>query len=137
MGMRNPQEIDSRNNFLRTENSYGPYRQGPCSDIGSNVPASESGYYTQPTRSVLSNEPGHVHQKLPTEAIDQIRDLNVESTPSESQDMVPTASDRRSVSQYSSRSGQQRQQFPCSEPGCTTVLKCQSEHKYVLMQHSY
>ena len=131
MGMRTPQELANRSDFDRAQDRYNQYHRGPCSDIASNAPASDSGYYTQPTRSVLSNDPGYTQQELPPEIIEQARNLNVESSSSVSQDMVRLPSDQRSTSNYSSRSGQPKQQFPCTHPGCSEILKCQSEHKYV------
>jgi hypothetical protein len=131
-GMRNRQDSTTQNNFLQTQAYHGQHRQGPCSDNGSNVPASDSGYYTHQTPSVMSNEPRHIHQDLPSGLLDQTKNLNVDRSPTGSQPMVRRPSDQRSVlSHHSSRSGGHKQLFPCCEPGCEEVSKCASEHKYV------
>jgi hypothetical protein len=129
MGMRHPGSHAHQSDFLHPHDNLGPYRQGPCSDIGSHVSPSDSGYQTLPTQSVLSIEPGRVDQELSLEVMDRARNLTVEYSPTGSQAMARRASDQGSVSQRSTRSGNPRQQFPCPEPDCTTILKCQSEFK--------
>lgn len=111
-----------------SQGNLRPSRQGPCSDVGSNVPRSDSGYYT---RSVLSIDPSQINQEVPSELVMQSGNLNVASTPVESQPLVRRPSDQRSVSQHSTRSANQRQPISCEEPGCPVISKCNSDHKYV------
>lgn len=129
LGMRETHINSEQANFHQQDN-YGPYRQGPCSDNGSNVARSDSGYHTQ---SILSIDPGRTDQELSQDIMSSARNLNVDCLPTESRAMARRPSSHGSVSQYSSRSHKQ-QQFPCDDPDCDVVLKCQSEHKYV---HSY
>lgn len=136
-GPWNPHQM--RNSNIGTSQSpaqYGQaelsqYRQRSRSEIDV---ASDSGYHTQPARSVLSNEPGHGGQELPLDFMLQAQNMNVDVAPETSHSMARTASDQRSVSQHSSRSGRCRQQFPCSVPGCLVISKCASELKYVSME---
>lgn len=129
-GMRNVQDSTAQNNFLQTQVYHGQHHRGPCSDAGSNVPVSDSGYYTHQTPSVLSNEPGNTHQELPAGLLDRTRHLNVDRSPTGSQPMTRRPSDQRSVlSHHSSRSGRNKQVFPCREPGCSEVSKSASEQK--------
>lgn len=121
----------SQNAFNQSQRSFGQQRQRPCSDIGSNVPASDSGYYTHQTRSVLSGEPGRPQLELSLDLMNRTRNLNVDCSPTESQPMARKLSSHGSVSQYSVRSASQKQPIPCPELGCSVVSNCPSEHKYV------
>lgn len=129
--MKYSNHSSGRDAFNQPQRSFRQYRQGPCSDVGSNARVSDSGYHTQPTQSILSQDPGHVDQELPSELLMHTSTMKVHSTPSESHEMQRMPSDQRSQSQYSSRSASHRQQFPCPESGCEVISKCQSEHKYV------
>lgn len=125
--MRNP-DSDINQSVFQVRSEFGQYRQGPCSD---NDNVSDSGYQTQPPPSVLSNEPGRLGQELPPELLFQTRGMNVNVRPTVAQPMRRTASDQRSVSQHSSRSGAPKQQIPCDDPTCAWISGCPSEHKYV------
>ncbi|KAJ8112370.1 hypothetical protein OPT61_g5249 [Boeremia exigua] len=128
--MRNSNTSSSRNVAPFAQQDIEQYREGPCSE---NDNASDSGYHTQPTRSVLS-EPGRGGQELPTDFIVQARNMNVDVVPNISQPMARTIS-QRSVSQHSSRSGGHRQQIPCRETGCSIISRCISEHKRHMLRH--
>lgn len=117
--------------FGQPHHSFSQYRQGPCSEAGSYAPVSDSGYHTQAPQSMLNNDLDHVEQDLPTQPMVQTRALNMQSVPTESHGMRRIPSDQRSISQHSNRSGNPKQQVQCSEPGCSTVSKCKSDHKYV------
>lgn len=125
LGLRESQMGSDQVSFHQQDN-FGQYRQGPCSDIGSNVAPSDSGYRTQ---SILSVEPGRADQELSQDIMSRAKNLNVDCSPTGSQQMIRRASDQGSMSQYSSRS--QKQHISCEDPDCTVVSKCQSEHKYV------
>lgn len=134
--LRNSNVNTDRNNFAQSEGRFRSYREGPHS-VDSNALVSDSGYYTHPTRSVFSNDPQRTNEELPAEVMTQTKNMNVEPAHCESQEMKRVPSDRRSMSQYSNRSGNPKPQFPCVEPGCSVVSKCQSEHKCVKMRFNF
>lgn len=126
LGMRASHMNSDQANFHQQDN-YSQLRQGPFSDNGSNVARSDSGYHTQ---SILSVDPGRADQELSQDIMSRARNLHVDCSPTESQAMARRPSSHGSISQYSGR-GHKQQQFPCEDPDCDVVLKCQSEHKYV------
>lgn len=103
------------------------------SDLGSALgPTSDSGYYTQPPapQSVISNEPEHLDQELPSDMF-RLPNLTVSSAPSESTECVADH-----VSQYSSRSASHpKSTYKCSR--CNEISKCPSDFKYVRMYFSF
>jgi hypothetical protein len=100
---------------------------GPGSDIGSQALASDEGYFSGNTRSVISNEPDHVNQELSASFMSNVNNMHVGSVASEAPTMSRVPSDQRShLSRSSARS---KRDFPCLE--CSEVLKCKSEFKCV------
>ena len=130
--MRYSNASAGQNTFSQPQYGFGQYRQKPCSEVGSNAPVSDSGYHTHPTQSILSIDPGQVEQDLPSDIMVGTKALDMRSMPTESKYMIRTASDQRSVSQYSNRSETQRLQIRCPEPECGATSKCKSDHKYAL-----
>ena len=119
--MRTSNGATARPSFSQT---YGPYREQP----GSDVDKSDSGYYTHPPQSVISNEPAHVDQELPSEMTFQVGNISVNSAPTEPTEVFPMHSDQ--ASQYSSRSTTQtKATYKC--PKCKEVSKCPSDYKFV------
>ena len=101
----------------------------PGSDVDSQALPSDEGYVSRNTKSVISNDPDHLHQELSASFMSDINNMNVESATSEAPTMSRMPSDQRS--HVSSRSGRSRSKkdFPCYE--CSEVLKCNSEFKCV------
>ncbi|KAH6638189.1 hypothetical protein C7974DRAFT_155937 [Boeremia exigua] len=130
--MRYSDVNDSQNAVQYTQKDISQYRQRPCSDIDN---VSDSGYHTQPPRSVLSNEPGHGGQELSPDLMIQASRMNVNGAPNASQTMVRTTSDQLSVSQHSSRSGGRQKKYYCPELNCNTESKCASDHKRHMLRH--
>ena len=108
---------------------YGSYRgtPGPGSDMDSNIVASDSGYHSQPPQSIFSNEPCQSSQEVPSNMTFQVRNMNVESTPSDAPVMTRMQSDQ--VSQISSRSGKSGKTLYC--PECGDISRCNSDLKCV------
>lgn len=129
--MKHSNPSGGRDALSQPQRHFRQYRQGPTSDLGSNARVSDSGYYTQPPQSIMSQDAVYVDQELPSEFMMQTKTMNVHSTPSDSHEMQRMPSDQRSISQYSSRSGRPRQSIPCQEPGCDVTSNCNSEHKSV------
>jgi hypothetical protein len=127
--LRNSNVTDIQKNFNQPEESFRHYLQGPFS-VDNTATVSDSGYYTQPTNSVLSNEPNRINEELSPEVMIQARSINIESAPSESQEMQRMPSGQRSVSKCSTRSGSKRQQIICSMTGCFQAFEHPTEHRY-------
>lgn len=127
--MRNSNVSIGQNAAPYIHEDFSQYRQGVRSEVDN---ASDSGYQTQPARSVFGNEPGYSGQELPVDFMLQTKNMNVNIGQNLSLGMVRTTSDQRSVSQHSSRSGRHGQTFPCYATGCNVISKCESERKYVL-----
>ncbi|KAF2109428.1 hypothetical protein BDV96DRAFT_604761 [Lophiotrema nucula] len=129
---RNPIASMARHSFSHPNMEYGTYRDGPGSDIDSIAPRSDSGYYTHPPHSIISNDPERCDQELPSDVTFQVGNITVASAPSEPADMYRMPSNSDQVSQYSSRS--QGKEFKCQE--CKEVSKCKSDHKKHMLKHS-
>ncbi|CAO2656646.1 Nn.00g054490.m01.CDS01 [Neocucurbitaria sp. VM-36] len=112
---------------------YGSYRGalGPGSDIDSHVLPSDSGYHSQPPQSVFSNDQGQISHDAPSHISYQVRDINVESTPSEALPIARLHSDQ--ISQISSRSGKSGKAIQC--PECDETSKCRSDFKKHILKH--
>ena len=103
------------------------FLSGPGSE--STAPISDSGYQTQLTGSVLSQELSRREQELPKELTQKVASMRVGSVTSEPLNMKRMPSDQRSVSQLSGRSGSRSRQLPCLVSDCPAVLKCRSDLK--------
>ncbi|KAF2682432.1 hypothetical protein K458DRAFT_405700 [Lentithecium fluviatile CBS 122367] len=126
--MRNSSVATARPSYSQPGMTYGSYREQPQSDIDSIAPRSDSGYYTHPPQSVISNEPGRVNQELPSDMTFQVGNISVNSAPSEPTEVFPMQSDQ--ASQYSGRSTtQSKTTYQCSK--CKEVSKCPSDYKCV------
>jgi hypothetical protein len=126
--MRHSSVTTARPSFPQPNMTYGSYREPPGSDIESIAPKSDSGYYTHPSQSVVSNEPARVDQELPSDMTFQVSNISVNSAPSEPTEVFPTQSDQ--ASQYSGRSTTQgKVTYKC--PKCKEVSKCPSDYKCV------
>jgi hypothetical protein len=122
--MRTSNGPTARSSFSQPNVTYGPYRDRP----GSDIEKSDSGYYTLPPQSVISNEPGRGDQELPGEMTFQVGNISVNSAPSEPTEVFPMQSDQ--ASQYSGRSTtQSKATIKCSK--CKEVSKCPSDYKCV------
>jgi hypothetical protein len=119
----------SRSPSRQSNMNYQRYR-GPGSDVDSQVLPSDEGYFSHVTdHSVLSNEPGHVRQELPTNVPTPVSNMNIESVANEAPARSRLPSDQRSyTSHVSSRSGKSNKPAPC--PECGEVSKCNSDYKY-------
>jgi hypothetical protein len=121
--MRNSHVANARSSFSQSNIPYGAYREPPVSDIDK----SDSGYFTHPPQSVIS-EPRRVGQELPSEMAFQMGNISVTSAPSEPTEVFPAPSDQ--TSQYSGRSAtQSKATYKCSK--CGELSKCPSDYKYV------
>jgi hypothetical protein len=130
LGMRTSGPNISSNRYASSSINYRGFLSGPGSEVSSTAPRSDSGYYTQPTGSVLSHEPDRRDQELPTEITQRVGSMNVGSVTSEPPEMKRMPSDQRSVSQLSTRSGSRSKQLPCLVKDCPAVMKCRSDLKY-------
>jgi hypothetical protein len=127
--MRHSSVATARPAYSQPNGAYGSYREPPGSDIESIAPKSDSGYYTHAPQSVISNEPARVDQELPSDMTFQVRNISVNSAPSEPTEVFPMQSDQ--ASQYSGRSTTQvKATYKCSQ--CKEVSKCPSDYKCVI-----
>ncbi|KAH7076763.1 hypothetical protein BKA63DRAFT_289270 [Paraphoma chrysanthemicola] len=111
--------------------SFKNYRNGPGS-IGSIVPPSDSGFWTQ---SVVSHEPSRLDQSYVSSNLTQHVDkLKVRSVASEVPPMARVSPDQRSqISQLSSRSGNPGQSLKCNM--CDEESRCKSDYKKHKLKH--
>ncbi|KAF3049085.1 hypothetical protein E8E11_005390 [Didymella keratinophila] len=79
--MKHSNPSGGRDALSQPQRHFRQYRQGPTSDLGSNARVSDSGYYTQPPQSIMSQDAVYVDQELPSEFMMQTKTMNVHSTP--------------------------------------------------------
>jgi hypothetical protein len=127
--MRNSSIPNGRSTSYAQPNlNYGPYREGPGSDVDSGAPRSDSGYYTHQVHSVISNDPEPADQEMSSAMTYGVSRMNVGSTSSEPTKVFHMQSDQ--TSQYSGRSiSHSKQSLKC--PRCKETSKCPSDAKCV------
>jgi hypothetical protein len=121
--MRTSQVPFDRASVPQPNLDYPQYRERAASERESVAHRSDSGYYTHPPHSIISNDADRYDPDLSSDMM-QVGNMTVTPAPTKTADQFPNV-DR--MSQYS---GQSRgKEIRCSEPDCREVSKCKSDHK--------
>ncbi|KAF2729087.1 hypothetical protein EJ04DRAFT_589820 [Polyplosphaeria fusca] len=128
--VRNPHMSFGRSSFSQPNFEYSNYRDRPGS-VGESTHRSDSGYYTHPPHSIMSNDPENYDQELPDMTM-QIRNISVAPAAGEPTDQFRSTNIDQ-TSQYSSQS--RSKEIKCPVPDCKEVSKCKSDHKKHLLKH--
>lgn len=125
--LRTSDTSDDQTSFIQGNGNLSSFRQGPGS-VGSAAHVSDSGFFSQ---SAVSYDAGRIDQSGRVGSLSQqVSNLNVRATTSESATMRRTHSDQRSqISHTSSRSGRRDPSLRCAI--CGDISKCNSDFKCV------
>ncbi|KAF1911561.1 hypothetical protein BDU57DRAFT_506857 [Ampelomyces quisqualis] len=129
--LRTSGACDDQISFIQGGGNLTSFRQESGS-VGSAAHVSDSGFYSQ---SVVSHDAGRLDQTAMNCSLSQqVENLNVRATTSETATMRRTHSDQRSqISHVSSRSEKQVQSLRCAT--CGDVPKCNSDYKKHKLKH--